>query len=371
VAIAEWVLTGGLLAGIGYVFLRSVVSGGQRGRLRVMALRRAPRARRAAVQASLDDPVFAPERVESAVARILELTEALWHHGPERALHGRPDERVIRAWAENSAEVLGPDARLAGHKRVDILEVVNREREAEDRVVVRVRVQIDRGPHVPFAARHVPLDTRWTLRHHDDEWYLATVAGDPLAASLLSAPLIASPDEDTERLREASFEELTAPARPGGPSPGELMDADAPPAQQLKDLAVADDRFEPMLIEATVRHVVTAWEQSADGSDAPLLGVATGAGAHALNFPATGRGRRRVRDARLQHWEVIHVDASATPPRVAVRVRVQAAAWQTDGRAISGDDRHARRLDLVWTLELDESTREHPRWRLTDSEDAS
>ncbi|HEY2318820.1 MAG TPA: hypothetical protein VGH67_10995 [Solirubrobacteraceae bacterium] len=32
-AIVEWVLTGGLFAGIGYMLVRSLVSGGPRGRL--------------------------------------------------------------------------------------------------------------------------------------------------------------------------------------------------------------------------------------------------------------------------------------------------------------------------------------------------
>lgn len=39
-AIAEWVLTGGLLAGIGYMCVRSLVSGGRRGRPQLLALRR-------------------------------------------------------------------------------------------------------------------------------------------------------------------------------------------------------------------------------------------------------------------------------------------------------------------------------------------
>ncbi|MGZ4167897.1 MAG: hypothetical protein ACXVR1_07000 [Solirubrobacteraceae bacterium] len=82
-----------------------------------------------------------------------------------------------------------------------------------------------------------------------------------------------------------------------------------------------------MLIEAAVRHIVEAWEESADGSD-----------------------------------------ASATPPSVEVRVRVRAAAW-TDGLVRASDDRAARRLELAWTLALDEATHGHPRWRLTHSAD--
>jgi predicted lipid-binding transport protein (Tim44 family) len=94
--------------------------------------------------------------------------------------------------------------------------------------------------------------------------------------------------------------------------------------------------------------------------------VATGAGAHALKFPASGQGRRRVRDARLVRWEVTALDVGAAPPTATVGVRVKAAAW-ADGDVHEGDDRRPRNLDLVWTLELDETTHAQPRWRLTNS----
>jgi hypothetical protein len=319
VAVAEWVLTGGLLAGIGYVFLRSVVSGGRRGRLRLLALRRAPRARRTAEQAALDDPVFAPERIEATVVDMV------------------PD-------------VLGRDAHLTGRVRVDILGLINRAGDSEDRVVVRVRARSRRGG---------AIDERWTLVRDGDAWRLGAVAGDPLARSLLQASLIASPKDDTKRLREQSLQELSDA---GAPSPGELVDSDAPALQQLRDLAVADERFDPLLIEAALEHIVQAWEQSSDGSDAPLLAVATGAGAHGLQFPAPGNGRRRIRDGRLQQREIVRVNAAATPPQVDVRVRVRAAV---------SDEPHPRRLTLAWTLALDETTHGQPRWRLTDSADAT
>jgi hypothetical protein len=61
-------MSGGVLAGVGYTCARSLAAG---GRLRAIALRRAPRARRAATEAALDDPAFAPERIEAAVEAIL------------------------------------------------------------------------------------------------------------------------------------------------------------------------------------------------------------------------------------------------------------------------------------------------------------
>jgi hypothetical protein len=233
---------------------------------------------------------------------------------------------------------------------VDILGVVNRERESEDRVVVRVRARLERGA----------IDERWTLLHRGARWRRVAEAGDPLAEPLLKSPLITGPENDDQRLNEASLQELSAEPRTDA-TPGELVDTTAPPPQQLRDLAVADERFDPMLIEAAVEHIVQAWEQSSDGSDTPLLAVATGAGAHALMFPA-GRGRRGVRDARLQRWEITRVKAAETPPCVEVRLRV---------RATLSPERRPRRLDLVWTLALDEAARGQPRWRLAHSADAT
>lgn len=339
-AIAEWVLAAGVLVTVGVVWARFMVSSGRRGRLHLMAWRRAPLGRRTATRAALDDPVFAPERIEAAVAMIL----------PQQ---------------------LGRHARVAGRPRVDILGVVNRQRDSEDRVVVRVRADVDRGATAHGLPRRGLIDERWTLVHRGEGWHLAAGAGDPLAESLLSSPLIDSPGDDTRRLREASLQELSGDARRGGPGPRELTDTAAPPLQQLTDLSVADERFEPMLIEAAVAHIVEAWEQSSSGSDAPLLAVATGAGAHALNFPAPGRGRRRISDARVQRWVLTGLNASAQPPTVTVSLRVKATAWTDDDASSAGDHRPAHLLDLVWTLALDEATPTHPRWRLTHSADHS
>jgi hypothetical protein len=339
-AIAEWVFAVALLITFGVVWVRSVISGGRRGRLRLMARRRAPRARLAAVEAALDDPAFAPERIEGAVAEIL-------------------------------PQVLGNTGRVEGRPRIDILGVVNREGETEDRVVVRVRAHVARSQPAAGLPRVFQIDERWTLVHHGMRWRVSADTGDPLAASLLSSPLVAGPQDDTGRLREASLEELTEPHRQGADAPGQLADPTAPPPQRLRDLAVADDRFDPLLIEAAIGHIVQAWEASSDGGDAPLLAVATGAGAHALNFPAPGTSRRRIRDATLRRWEVTGLDADATPPRVEVRVRIKAAVW-TDAAVLSaGDAPAARRLELVWTLELDDATHPHPRWRLASSTNVS
>ncbi len=294
---------------VGYTGLRSLVSGGQRGRLRLVALRRAPRARRAAQEAALDDPAFAPEHIEAAVSKML--------------------PRVLRNFGE-----------LAGRPHVDILGVGNRAGAGEDRVVVRVRARVKRNRPELAPIQVVHIDERWTLVHEGMQWRLTADMGDPLAASLLSSSLVATPGDDAARLHEASLEELTESHPRGAVSPGELADPAAPSPQRLRDLAVADDRFDPLLV-------------------------------HALDFPEAGAGRRRVRDAHRRKWEVTRLDADATPPQVDVRVRVKATASSDATIIATGQAPPTQRLDLVWTLELDEVARQHPRWRMIDSVDAS
>jgi hypothetical protein len=368
--IAEWVLSGGLLAGIGYTAARSLIGTGQRGRLRLTALRRAPRARRAAMEAALDDPAFAPERIQASVTEILDVAAAVWANRSDRRVRRRPDGRRIQAWAKERVSRLG-DPGLDGEPRIDILSVVNRERDAEDQVVVRVRLRIDRGSGISYAARHIALDERWTLSHRGQSWFLASVAGDPLSKSLLTAPLIASQQSDSARLTEASLRELATDTAASDPAPAELVDHDAPPDRQLSDLAVADDRFSPLLLGAALQHLVDAWGQVGDGSQEPLLAVATGSAVHALLHPPVYRGgRRQVRDVTLRHWDVTAVDAGAQPPAVQVRVELRAVEWGTARGRRYGDDRRSRRLKLLWTLELVDARAGGPQWRLAASDDA-
>ena len=71
--------------------------------------------------------------------------------------------------------------------------------------------------------------------------------------------------------------------------------------------ALLDDRFDPALIEATIKHVVEAWEAVSDGPAQPLSEVATKNGIRALEHPGGPGGRRYIRDATLSHWEVAEI----------------------------------------------------------------
>jgi hypothetical protein len=129
------------------------------------------------------------------------------------------------------------------------------------------------------------------------------LSGDPLSSVVMSSPLIASPASDEERLRETGLQELGAAGAVTGANAGALVDPDAPPSEKLNDLALLDDRFDPALIEATIKLIVEAWEAVSDGPARPLSEVATKNGIRALEHPGGPGGRRYIRDAALSHWD--------------------------------------------------------------------
>jgi hypothetical protein len=374
VEVAEWVVSGGVLVAVTATCARATLNAERRARLRLGARRRYRRAERAAVEASLDDPAFAPDAIRAAVKTIATLGVAVSDGEEPPALRGRRDVGLIRAWGKGVRAEAGEFLAVDDDPAVHVLRVVNREDEAEDRVIVRVCINIARDPHrshnLPgdrtlLAARQVRLEQRWTLGRHGDNWFLVSLSGDPLSSAVMSSPLIASPASDDERLREAGLQELGAADAVAGVDAGELVDPDAAPAEKLNDLALVDDRFDPALLEATIKHILEAWEAVSDGSAHPLSEVATKRAIRSLEYPGGPGGRRYIRDATLSHWHV----GGITPATVRVAVEIKAAVYRSDGRIVTGNDRRRRKLGLVWTLKLGSAPEEASRWRLDDSAD--
>jgi hypothetical protein len=366
--IGEWVLSGAVLAGIGWTAVRAVLDQERRAKLLLRARFRAPRAERAAVEASLDASAFAPEVIRASVGEILGLAASSWQGSGSKRLQERADRGVISAWARSRARRLGSGLSVVGTPRVEILGVLNREKEGEDRVIARVHIRVRRAVRpTPIDPTVIALDERWTLARNGDGWVLASVEGDPVAGAVVSAPLISSPSQDSERLREASLRELSAEGFPAE-RPGELVDGELSPEAELADLAVADDRFSPLLINATIIHLVEAWESASDGQRGALLAVATHAAVHELLQGPESGTRRFVKDASLKRSRVVGLDAASDPPRVEVRVRVDAAVYTVHGKYVAGSDRHRGAVELIWTLELTQDRDGQPQWRLCASE---
>ena len=155
----------------------------------------------ATVEAAEDNPNFAPKAIERFVTEIVVLADALWRKGECGALDGNPDERLVRAWAYSRESRLGRGLKVVRKPSINLLRVVNRADEEEDRVVVRVYLHVHcRHPRLGFiATRYVHLDERWTLGRRGSRWVVLSIDGDPLAGPVLTAPLIPNPSFDTER----------------------------------------------------------------------------------------------------------------------------------------------------------------------------
>ena len=364
---------GGVLAGIAGYWVASGVDEERRTRLRLLGRRRARRAEGAAVEAAVDDPSFAPELLKRSARTILEEAAAVWRGDDPAALAKRPDSQLIRAWAQSREDWLGAGLRIAGEPTVELLRVVNRADADEDRVVMRLRfhVHVDRPRgQEPLSPHRFGLDERWTLCRDGKRWLLVSVAGDPLAGPVLTAPLIPTPAYDEQRLRELSLRELTSQQTAGGVNPGELVDRDEPASLALRDLSLADERFSPLVLAAALAHLVEAWQESSDGSEAPLRRLADDDAVRALFYPQGERVRRYITDATLHSWDVRELELDAAPPTIKVAVTVTAASYLDEGTYVTGSDRERHNLTLTWTLELTPDGADTPRWRLTGCSDA-
>jgi hypothetical protein len=366
------------------VILLSVAAGGWVSVLRGVARReravlkehaRAIRARYAAIEASEDNPSYSPDAIEHSVLEVVTLANDLWEEGTTPAVGGRRDARLVKAWAKSCESRLGTGLEAVGKPEIDLLSVINRNDEEEDRIVVRVRLKIHCKhpnyvvlPMIGLVARRIHLDERWTFGRSGDRLVLLSVGGDPLAGPVLTAPLVPTPSSDTGRLREESLVELARAGSqrlPDNVALADLVSADEPPALALLDLSIVDPRFLPALITSELGHLLERWEGAVSGSEAPFEELASASARAALLRPGR-RTRLVMRDAVLKSWEPKRLDLYQHPT-IEVTLDVEAVRYvvNDDGSHLAGDETNAHEVALTWILELTDSRRTP--WRLTTS----
>jgi hypothetical protein len=362
-----------VLGAVAAAWIAVARSGVRRERARLREHVRASRAHYAAVEAAEANPDFSPEAIEQFVTGTVALADALWRKGECGALEGCPDERLVRAWAHSRESWLGSGLKVVRKPSVDILRVVNRADEEEDRVVVRVFVHVHcRHPRLGFVAtRYVHLDERWTLGRNGGRWIVLSIGGDPLAGPILTASLIPNPSSDIERLLEGSLADL-ANARTVGDDAvlSDLVSADEAPALALFDLSLLDGRFESALIATELAHLLEAWEEAVTGSEASFEELASAHARTTLLRPRHGT-RLIVRDAVLKSWVPTRLDLTRKPLAIEVALDVEAVRFVvTDsGGHLAGEETDPRRMGLKWILELTGPT-ESP-WRLAGTNNPS
>lgn len=291
---------------------------------------RARVAERAVVEASLDDEAFSPELLLGTVREILDLAQRVWEDDALDEV-ARPDGRLILSWADSVARAFGRGVRRVGDPVVDVLHVVNRPGELEDRVMLRVRQRLTRSQRPTLAdPRIVVVDQRWTLGHTGRQWTLRSIEADPLAGALLETRLIPDEEADEDRLFEQSLAELARADRQQQQIDLDaLMPVGVPGGKRLLELSQLDGRFDVALLEAVLRHIIDAWQEASTGSSTPLRELSTHGAVRGVRRPVPNEPAcvLMVKDLRLDHWAVRAVDPARQPPQVKIALKVTAVRY--------------------------------------------
>ncbi len=150
-----------------------------------------------------------------------------------------------------------------------------------------------------------------------------------------------------------------ADALPAGTAPSEVDDDDARSAvAKARDLAVADARFDPDIIEAAVRRAVAAWAEAVDGDDTAFAHLAQPRLLEELLYPPSqGRSLRVVvRAPVVTSVTLTALDTDAVPATATVRMGLEGVRYVEDRNTldtVAGSKDGRSRFDGTWTLSLD------------------
>jgi predicted lipid-binding transport protein (Tim44 family) len=341
----------------------------------------------AALEAAEEDPVFDPDRVRTAASEIFVAVQDAWSAGDVARLRTMVAPELMVEWERRLADFDSRGWRnVVEVRRGPVIRYVglrNREGEAEDRVVVCVDATladyvVDRRTGATITRKGsssttAELSEYWTLDRRGDSWIVASIEGAAEGGHNLEDEVVARPDAD-ERLRDAALiEQASQDGLPEGFVPADLVDLDfAQDARtQALDLSVADPRFAPDVLEASVRRALEGWAEAVDGEDAPLEAVAGPQAVDRLLYggDASRRTRVVVRGPRARAIRIVALDAAATPPTMGVEAELGGRRYVEDrdtAAVLSGSRDHARTFTEHWTFSL-EGDAERP-WRLTSAD---
>jgi predicted lipid-binding transport protein (Tim44 family) len=347
--------------------------------------RRRERVRRtiaASAEAAGDDAWFEAGAVEREAAELFGATQRAWHDRDRERLAELVGDDLMVEWRRrlddfdrkgwhNVVEVRdGPNVEYVG--------LVNREDDAEDRVVVRLEARVrdcvrtDGGAIVKkdgAASEIVSLAEYWTLARRGGRWIVVSIEQDAEGAHHLEAPLVPSPWSDEQALRDEAALGRAREDAPRGVTSAELVAVDyAEDARRAAlDLSLVDERFAPHVLEAAARTAVAAWAEAVDGDDARLREVAGDAAVAALLYGGDGAAGSRlvVRGPGLRALRIVALDPRAEPPALTVEAEVTGRRYVEDRdtlELVSGSRDRETTFTERWTLRLD-GTGDVP-WRI-------
>jgi len=329
--------------------------------------------RLAAAEAAEEDPMFDAELVRERAATLFVDIQRAWSTngiedlrkwvGPELMVEweARLADFHRKGW-RNLVDVLeGPEVRYVG--------ITNRAGHSEDRAVVQMTarlrdVVVDRHdnvlPHEEGAVARI--SEYWTLGKRGGDWVVVSIEQEREGAHHLSAPLVASPEGDRDRIRAEAVMEVAAADAVDAHQVGELLSpafSGSARAAAL-DLSLVDARFAPDVLATAVGEVVDAWVHAVDGPDEPLAERTTPEALAALLYPTrTGRDRLVIRGVDVRSMTIASV-TRAERPEVQLELDVAGVQYVEDRdttEVLAGSKRRRSTTRQVWTLRLSDDPR--------------
>jgi predicted lipid-binding transport protein (Tim44 family) len=350
--------------------------------------RRAARVRAtelAAAEAATDDADFDPEAVRVAASALFLDIQRRWSTNDVEALERLVGEDLMVEWRRRLEDF----RRKGWHNRcephgeptVEYLGLVNREGEAEDRIVVRITAMledyvVDRHGNTIMKDGETKTTTSltewWTLHPPGDRWRLLSIESDVEGRHHLTGELIAVPWGDDRVADAALVETAVADAVPAGVAVSEIapavLDADARAA--ALDLSLADGRFAPDVLSVAARRAVEAWVEAVDGADDALGSLADPGAVEMLLYgpgrDASSSTRVVVRGARVTSLAITALDPHAVPATMTAEVTIRGRRYVEDrdtADVLEGSKSAERETVQRWTFALSDADPARP-WRL-------
>jgi predicted lipid-binding transport protein (Tim44 family) len=341
----------------------------------------------ASAEAAEDDPAFAADAVKTAAAALYGALQRAWSERDDAALERMlgPDLRVEwrrrladfaqKGWVNEVKILKGPDVRYAG--------LVNREGTGEDRVTVSIAATLHSTVRTSTGETifrdedsdrdgEIEVFEYWTLGRSGEGWRLLSIEQEGEGEHHLRAEIVTAPWSDSRLADESLVELVTADAPPPGTNVSELVSVefDGTAREQALDLALADPRCAPDVLETAARRAAAAWAEAVDGDDAALLEIATEDAARALLYAGGGEeatARIVVRGPQLLRLAIAELKTDAPSPRMVVEARLRGARYVEDRDTLAvlrGDREYEIEFTERWTFALHDDPKVP--WRLVD-----
>jgi len=324
-----------------------------------------------ALAAAEDDPAFAPDTVGTEAKGLFLSIQQAWDRDDRDALETMVAPDLMTEWRLRLADFASKGWRNHVSVKscdVEYIGITNRAADEEDRVVVRVSAELEdyvidgggnRLNHDGNTGSESYLREYWTLGKSDGHWIVLSIEQDEEGTHQLDAPVEVDPSEDARMTDQARVEAAVANPLPAGMTHAEVDDEDAATAlAKARDLSLVDERFDPDIIDATVRRGVAAWADAVDGDDAAFAHIARPDLLQELLYPPSpGRSLRLVvRAPVVLGTTLTNVDSDVTPPTATVHMQLQGIRYVEDRNTldvVAGSQNRATRFDGTWTLALD------------------